>query len=214
MRSIFLVLLTFVVVPATHAQTEYNGKLILLFSDTVKGMFRMDLHGPNNSMVEVTSVELVPNKNKYAKQKFISQTIKEKYNPGIITAVFIEGTRYRLRDLKNDYGDNMIQRNCCVKRVAGTDTLGLFEFVNKAGVSSFYFQGPKDGVDIYNIDHPYVSGDLSSYSLLRLYSCEFIREKIKAKAPGYFYTETGSITSERVEVWKNIIKGYYEHCNK
>ncbi|GAB2819790.1 hypothetical protein [Ferruginibacter profundus] len=207
---LFFICLAFI---KTNAQSLYNGKLVLLYTDTVEGSFRMDLHGSNNAMVEMNSVERRTNKDKKNRQKIITDTIREKYNPGIITNILIGKTWYKLRDLKNDYGDSMTKRNCCVKRIAGTDTLGLFEFVNAAAQSSFYIQTQKDGAQIYNISHPYLAGDFTSFSLLRFYNCTFLREKISSKTPGYFYDESGNDMPERVAVWRNIINGYYDNCN-
>ncbi|MGG9964609.1 hypothetical protein [Ferruginibacter sp. SUN106] len=214
MRFFILFFICFLLTVAEgSAQQQYNGKLVLLYTDTIAGTFRLDMHGSNNLMVEMISIERRKNKDRKARQKIITDTIREKYNPGIITNILIGNTWYKLRDLKNNYGDSMTKRNCFVKRIAGTDTLGLFEFVNAAGASSFYIQTQKDGAQIYNISHPYLAGDFKSFSLLRFYDCVFLREKISSKTPGYFYDESGNDTGERVTVWKNIIKGYYDNCN-
>ncbi len=213
MRTIFFVTLVFfMAAPSANAQVQqYEGRLVILFRDTVKGKFMLNMHGTNREMVEVTTVTMVRNPNRIAKQKMTAKTETVKLNSALISNVLTGKDSYKFRDLKDDYGDSMIRRNCLAKRIAGTDTVGLFEFVNKAGVSSYYLQGPKDGAAIYNIAHPYVAGDLTSFSLLRFYQCEFIRQKIKDKDSNYFYDETSSL-AVKVQVWKNILDAYYKDC--
>lgn len=212
-KILFVTLLLCMALSAAKAQDRpYEGKLVILFRDTVKGKFILNMHGTNHELVEVTTVNMVRNKNRQAKQKITAKAETVKLNAALISNVMIGKDSYKFRDLKDDYGDSMIRRNCLAKRIAGTDTMGLFEFVNEAGISSYYLQGPKDGAVIYNIAHPYVAGDFTSFSLLRFYKCEFVRQKIKAKDHDYFYEETGSSLADKLQVWRNILDVYYKEC--
>ena len=195
------------------AQKEYEGKLVIFFKDTFNVKMAVNLNSPNSELITITEKIESANKQK-DKQASPPGMQTEKINSAVITCFFINGVRYKFKDLKNGYGQKDILRNCCVQRIEGTDTLGLFEFKDEKNNSSFYVQTPNDGSLLYNIEHDYVASSFKSFALLRLMQCKFLYDKISSTSPGYFYSETGFTIAERVAVWKNIIEGYYKNCVK
>jgi len=214
MRRFCLFFICFLLLSKTIlAQKEYEGKMVVFFTDTFYVKMAVNLNGPNSELINV--IEKIPDIVKRKGKRGISYTTQtEKLNSAVITCFFINGERYKFKDLKNGYEQKEILRNCCVLRVAGTDTLGLFEFIDEKNNSSFYIQTPKDGYELYNIEHDYVASSFESFALLRLMKCKFLYDKISSKQPGYYYSETGFTTAERVAVWKNIIEAYYNKCTK
>ena len=176
--------------------------MVVFFKDTFNVKISVNLNGTNSELITV--IEKI--------NDTFTQT--EKINSAVITCFFINEERYKFKDLKNGYAQKEILRNCCVRRIAGTDTLGLFEFKDEKNNSSFYIQTPKDGYELYNIEHDYVASSFKGFALLRLMKCTFLYDKISAKQADYYYSETGSTTAEKVAVWKNIIEAYYNNCAK
>ncbi len=214
MRSSCLFFICFLLLITTvNAQKQYEGRIVIFFKDTFQVKIAVNLNSPNSELITVVEKIEVKGKSK-AEQTPSPATQTEKINSAVITCFFIDGERYKFKDLKNGDNSNHILHNCCVQRIAGTDTLGLFEFRDEKNSSSFYIQTPTDGYQLYNIDHPYVTSSFASFALLRLIRCKFLYDKISNKVPGFFYSETGFTTLEKVTVWKNIIDAYYNNCVK
>jgi hypothetical protein len=207
MRSFCLSWICFLLMSTTaFTQKQYDAKMVIFFKDTFNVVIAVNLNSPNSELITV--IEKI---NETGKQP-AAET--EKLNSAVITCFFINGERYKFKDLKNGYTQKEILRNCCVQRIAGTDTLGLFEFKGENNEASFYIQTPKDGYELYNIEHDYVTSSFKSFALLRLMHCPFLYDKISSLSSGYFYGKAGLTTLEKVAVWKNIIDAYYNNCTK
>ena len=191
----------FFITTAASAQMQADAKVVLLFKDTLIITLHVQLNAVNDELVLATQ----PGED--------GKPQDLKINTAVVSSFFFNGYWYKFKDLKNGYKSSDILRNCCVHLIIGTDSLGLFEFKDDKNISAYYIQTPKDGSLIYNIEHPYVAGDLKSFSLLRFIKCKFLEEKISAKSAGYFYDEE-TAKPDKIKVWKNIITAYYYYCSK
>lgn len=200
----------FSIAGSVQAQKAYEARVVLFFKDTINATMTVNLEGSNDDMITIVEKRATTEKKKH-KRVTSEYTQTMKLNLAVITCFYIGGERYKFKDLKNGYDEKDIQHNRCVKRIAGTDTLGLFEASN-GSQPAYYIQLPKDGFQIYNIDHPYVTSSFISFALLRFVKCETLADKIRNEVPGYFYSENGYTLDDKVSTWKNIISSYYNGC--
>lgn len=191
-------------------QKEYDTEVSMLFQKPVKGKIEVNLHAPNPELITIKTTTTSKSKSKGSRTK-TTATETGRFNIGIITYFTAEGRRYKFKRLKNNYGDTAIRNNCAVERIAGTDTLGIFRFVDEAGTTYHYIQTPNDGFEIYNISHPYVASSFEAFTLMRFIRCESLAEKISNHDAAFWYEEKNT-AAEKLLVWQNIIREYYKTC--
>ncbi len=184
----------------------------MLFQQPVEGIIEVNLHAPNPELITIKTTTTSKSKSKGSRKK-VTTTETGRFNTGIISYFTADGHRYKFKRLKNNYGDTAVQNNCAVERIAGTDTLGIFRFVDEAGNAHHYIQTPNDGFDIYNINHPYVGSSFESFALMRFIRCEALANRISNHEPAFWYEEKNT-PAEKLLVWQNIIGEYYKSCNR
>ena len=182
----------------------------MLFQKPVKGKIEVNLHAPNPELITIKTTTTSKSKSKGSRTK-TTATETGRFNTGIITYFTAAGHRYKFKRLKNNYGDTAVLNNCAVERIAGTDTLGIFRFVDEAGMTHHYIQTPNDGFDIYNISHPYVASSFEAFTLMRFIRCQSLADKISNHDAAFWYDEKNT-AAEKLLVWENIIREYYKTC--
>ncbi|HQW43786.1 MAG: hypothetical protein IPP02_13030 [Chitinophagaceae bacterium] len=202
--SIIILLLS---IQKNDAQT-YNGRIVILFTDTLEGKITVNLTGENKGMVYLEKSTTTKTKNKKEK---ISATTTEKigYNPAIISALLIDDKVYKFKDLRNDYTDGNNLENCCVQKIAGNDSIAILQWADKNGVISYYTTTPRFNDYAENIEHPkYDDGGFKSFAAIKFSRCKSLGDKIYNKEEGYFYENKTASLNEKLQVWKNIIRDY------
>lgn len=197
----------FLVVQNNAAQT-YSGKMVIFFKDTLEGKITVDLTGENKGLVYIETATATKTKKKGEKTT-TSVTEKNGYNPAIINALYIDGKTYKFKDLRLDYKDENNLENCCVERIAGNDSIAIYQWTNKDGRISYYTTTPRFTEYAENIEHPkYDDGGFKSFMAIKLSRCKSLGEKIYKMADGYFYENKTASLEEKLQVWKNIVRDY------
>ena len=207
-KSISLtIIIIFSCAQKSNTQT-YNGKIVIFFKDTIEGKITVDLTGENKGLVYIETSTVTKSKKKGEKSTS-SVTEKNGYNPAIISALFIEGKTYKFKDLRVDYKDENNLENCCVERIAGNDSIAIYQWNNKDGRISYYTTTPRFNEYAESIEHPkYDEGGFKSFMAIKLSRCKSLGDKIYEMADGYFYENKTASLEEKLQVWKNIIRDY------
>lgn len=197
----------FLLAQKNNAQT-YNGKLVIFFKDTLEGKIIVDLNDENKGLVYIETATVTKSKKKGEKTT-TSTTERNGYNPAIISAMLINGKTYTFKDLRLDYSDENNLENCCVERIAGNDSIAIYQWNNKDGLISYYTTTPRFNEYAESIEHPkYDEGGFKSFMAIKLSRCKSLSDKIYEMADGYFYENKTASLEEKLQVWKNIIRDY------
>lgn len=203
----FFFITIFLVSQKSYTQT-YNGKMVIFFRDTLEGKITVDLTGENKDLIYIETETKTTTKKKGAKE---TATVTEKngYNPAIITSLIIDGKTYRFKDLKNDYKQENNLEKCCVERIAGNDSLALYQWTDKNGILSYYSISPRFNEYGENIAHPkYNDIGFRSFIGIKFSRCKTLGDKIYNMETGYHYDNKTASLEEKLLVWKNIIRDY------
>ncbi|OSZ80058.1 hypothetical protein CAP36_01990 [Chitinophagaceae bacterium IBVUCB2] len=208
LKNICLAFITlFLFAQKNNAQT-YSGKMVVFFKDTLEGKITVDITGENKGLVYIETAAVTKTKKKGEKTT-ASVTEKNGYNPAIINALFIEGKTYKFKDLRIDYKEENNLENCCVERIAGNDSIAIYQWTNKDGRLSYYTTTPRFNEYAENIEHPkFDDGGFKSFMGIKLSRCKSLGDKIYTMADGYFYENKTASLEEKLQVWKNIIRDY------
>ncbi len=207
-KSISLALISLLLVAQNIYAQTYHGKMVVFFKDTLEGKITVNLTGENKDLIYIETATVSKSKKKGEKTT-TSTTERNGYNPAIINALFINGKSYKFKDLRLDYRDENNLENCCVERIAGNDSIAIYQWNNKDGLISYYTTTPRFNEYAESIEHPkYDEGGFKPFMAIKLSRCKSLGDKIYEMADGYFYENKTASLEEKLQVWKNIIREY------
>ena len=206
MKTVFILLsiLFFSSYTTVMAQKKYEGILFSKFGNETAGTIKVNLEGPNDELIEVSSTEKTTTK---GRTQTSSSSIK--INVAIIDYLLINGKKYYLRDIKIGYNEKYL-RNVCVELIDGTLNCGIFQTGDGKKENSILVKLPNhDFSKLVSVDFDYYSN--SSALALSIGNCKTLKEKLINEDPSVTWKD-GASREERIQKFKTIITEY-NHCN-
>jgi len=193
-------------------QKGYQGTLITKFGDTLTGFIKFKLDKPNDELIEITTTSNATTATENGTSSKTRETGGARINAGIINYIKIGDSVYYFRDVKVKNQTSKYDRNMCLRLTTGSLRNGIFQIGNSnnpekavislPGKNNTYLVSPQD--DYY--------AQTGSWCILEYSDCESLKQKIRAKQPGYTWNKEIPLT-ERLAFWRNWIIEY-ETCPK
>lgn len=193
-------------------QKGYKGTLITKFGDTLTGFIEFKLDKPNDDLIEITTTSTVTSATEKGTASKTRETGGARINAGIINYIKIGDSVYYFRDVKVKNQTSKYDRNMCLRLTTGSLRNGIFQIGNSnnpekavlslPGKNNTYLVSPQD--DYY--------AQTSSWCILEYSDCDTLKQKIRAKQPGYLWTKEMPLEN-RLALWRNWIIEY-ENCFK
>lgn len=201
LRFPFLLIITVLfIAKICLGQEKYKGTLFSKLGQEITGDITLNLQGPNEELIEISTTEKTKSK---GKRQTITTT--SKLNTAIISYIVIDGKTYYFRDIKVGYDDKLI-KNVCVQLIFGTIHCGLFQSSDGSAINAIAIKFPKESLSqLASIDFEYYHS--SSSVAMRISDCKPLLEKMLANDESVTWTEKATRV-ERIQRFKNIISDY------
>jgi hypothetical protein len=168
---------------------KYKAKVITALG-TYEGEVKLDLHGSNTGMIEITTVDEKNNKEGIS------------VNAKLVKQVIIDTVTYYMSDLDDD--NNNIREGYLTRKIAGTDTLGLFMF------NTDYYVQLKNERNLRNVNHWLLNRKTIFLTLYDDFAaCKSLSAKIRSRQPGYHLSDSTKTTEERLAFWNKVFSEHY-----
>jgi hypothetical protein len=209
MKYFFLYFLLVAFVPASRraftqepGPVKFHGMLVTLDS-VYEGDIQVNLFGSNPDTIRVEWQKEVETD---TSTKKITYWVSNHVNN--ISMVLIESDTFYFKNLADRTGTDQVRPNCLVKRVYGTETLGLYQFTSAAGSPNMYVgMFRRDPLDVQETDFTGDNEKMLPY-LLYFNRCPRLYKKLKAGTEGYTFTK-GESEAQSVATWQKIIDEYF-----
>ncbi|MEI6949395.1 hypothetical protein V9K67_19570 [Paraflavisolibacter sp. H34] len=208
MKYILLYFLLVAFVPAPRrgftqeasAPVKFHGRVVTLDS-TYEGEILVNMFGANPDTIRVewektTETDTSTRKTTYSITNHVNS----------ITMVLIESDTFYFKNLADR--PEQVRPNCLVKKVYGTEILGLYQFTSSDGRPNLYVgMFRRDPLNIEETDFTSDKESMVPY-LLYFNRCPRLYKKLKAGTEGYAFTK-GASTDATVTTWKKVIDEYF-----
>lgn len=169
---------------------KYQAKVITALG-TYEGEVKLNLDGSNTGMIEITTVNEKNNKEGIS------------VNAKLVRRVIIDTTTYYMSDLDDD--NKNIRERYLSRKVAGTDTFGLFVF------NTDYYVQLRSEHNLKNVNHWLLNRKATFLSLYGEFAaCKSLSVKIRSRQPGYHISDSTKTLEERLAFWNKVFTEYYQ----
>lgn len=201
--------LTLVLLPffCSAQVNSYTGTLLLKAGTTLTGKITVNLTGENKNLITIETSSNSEGKKKREKTS-LSTNLKESLNLVIIKSLTIDNQDYYFFDLSNDKEVKNNLTGCLVKKILGNDTIGLFQWKDSTGKTTYYILPPLTRGVLTNIEHPDFSGTHFQIVSFAYGRCRTVSKKMYDKVEGYYYDNEKDPIDTKIKVWTNIIQSY------
>lgn len=183
-----------------QSKQKHFGTLVAL-NGTYQGAITLNLYGANEEHIMVEWEKMAPDSSK--KSKYTAE-----FDIRAVEKIIIGLDTFYVRSLTED--NDHLMKGCLVRRIHGTEHIGLYSFATKAGLK-YYVCLP--GRDLYSVTHRFFTDEGSKYITLNYFKdCVTLYDKMKTAQMGYWFPPNIPV-SEYMYVWKNIINDY-QACKK